>query len=227
MPVYGKALIDEGNERKGTKRESNVLYPLDAQSTFYFSGKSGQVRALLGPIVRYSEEDQTLDMMNKRLPVSNTIDDMIAAGDKNPLIVEWGCARATGITQLAEAYPTATCVGYSREFYDEWKNNRSVYLVHEPTGDLKNHLKDNSVSVMIASHSLSNLYEEPELYRNEVEGLIPKLKIGGKMLIDQMPPVLFNELKQREQDKGDIAVSGMNISDTVIRIIIQRKESLN
>jgi hypothetical protein len=155
------------------------------------------------------------------LPVVEAVQGRIAAGETEPVVVEWGCGDGTAIEELAERFPQARCYGYAREHYKKWDNSTSVKYIHAPTGELRRYLKDETVDVVYSRMAMGYLQRNPEVYHREIEGLIPKLKHGGSMILDKMSAE-FDSLKQREDI--ELNESGTDFSGNIHhRVIIKRK----
>jgi SAM-dependent methyltransferase len=132
------------------------------------------------------------------IPVEDTIDGIIASGVKKPLVIDWGCGTGRTITQVAERKPQAECIGYSDEYYPQFKDSDKVCFIYEPTGELHKFLKDGSVDLIFSRVALMHLDKyDNKNFMKEVDSLIPKLKAGGRIIMDFMMKDTFEKLENR------------------------------
>lgn len=125
---------------------------------------------------------------------------------KNPVIVDWGPAEGSAITDLAKDFPGARCYGFGDTIYEEWFDNEHVKFIHAPAIDFKKYFKDGSIDFMysnsglrfvapVGEHLKSLGVRSPAKSKQEyILGLVPKLKIGGKLLTDYLSFSHFQRL---------------------------------
>lgn len=126
----------------------------------------------------------------------------------NPVVVDWGPAEGRAITELAEEFPQARCHGFGDTAYEDWRGNEHVQFVHAPAEDFRMHFEDNSIDFMFSHSGLK--FVEREIseaqrkigqrqhvsFKEEyiVQSLVPKLKVGGKLLTDPVDLGIFQNL---------------------------------
>ncbi|MDO8428025.1 MAG: class I SAM-dependent methyltransferase [Candidatus Diapherotrites archaeon] len=111
---------------------------------------------------------------------------------EKPVIVDYGCGKGTAITELAQAFPNARCFGFSEEFYDEWKENRNVEFVHESSFDFPRLFGKKKIDYAYSHYGLSKSSNIPF----DVKRLLPKMKIGGKIVFNSSDLELLHDLRK-------------------------------
>jgi len=206
MPVYGK----HGNSPK--PRTTPAKTPENAKPIRrgWRRGKRRIREATFWGSVRTPIEEVEMECGNIRQRTAK----IIKSGGI-PVVIDWGCGEGTTIEAVAKSCPKARCYGYSMEFYDTWKKSEKVKYIHAPSGELKRYLKDESVDVIYSHMGLRHLYAKKQL--EEINALIPKLKIGGKLMIDELNEGTVDKLYDREDLRFEYGERGYKVEITRVK----------
>ena len=200
MPIYGRP-----SEARGRK-EAGIIP--EEKSIFQEEGKRGLTEPR-----QWKDKESSLQWIEwSGIPISRLITERRDSGIARPVVVDWGCGKGPAIVSVAERFPDADCIGYSRESYPEWGVRTNARFVQAPTGSLHRYLKDGSVDIIYSYEGIMHMQMgefpgggKPERLK-EVESLIWKLKHGGEMWIHNIGAVdrdwgssrLLDELKKRK-----------------------------
>ncbi len=149
---------------------------------------------------------------------------------QKPVVVDWGCGYGDAVRELAKDCPHARCFGFSKENYEPWRqltrDHPNLAFVHGHAGQFKRYFRRGGKGTvdLIYSHgglghvggSASRVpssgvahWEQRGmnlLKRYINEEIVPALKVGGRLIVENVTVISEGSLDEFLKDNPKIRV---------------------
>ena len=149
---------------------------------------------------------------------------------KPVVILEWGTGNTRALSELArETRGMTRCIGYGRDSYRTWKNNRLVETIQRPHEQLSRFFKEKSVGIIFSHHGLQHLLTQSgvEPFSQYVGKLVTKLQEGGVFVSYPVRKMRDPDLEKKLQQTITQSLRGKGTFDVRVEfntILIRRAQ---